>query len=272
MVSQLKWLALPALALQAAALSLKSPKFAVTSSKASIIRAESIDLNEPLATVTVGKTENLRISFVVLGDDGTPVRPHQAFVRMYDEASGEEGIQPVKVGKDGKGKLEINLSRPPVSLPPTTDAPLSVSVILGSFTHSPATVPLFNLKLPASAPVTPHPLAKHYAPQPLIAHKFNPEPSQPPQAISAVFTIAAVAPWVVLLGLLSQISTPLNTSSAALSYVGPFLLALFAFEGLLFTYWVKLRLGQVLSYGAVLAVLAAGTGKRALVWKSTAPK
>ncbi|QRV90865.1 major facilitator superfamily transporter [Ceratobasidium sp. AG-Ba] len=163
---------------------------------------------------------------------------------MYDEASGEEGIQPVKVGKDGKGKLEINLSRPPVSLPPTTDAPLSVSVILGSFTHSPATVPLFNLKLPASAPVTPHPLAKHYAPQPLIAHKFNPEPSQPPQAISAVFTIAAVAPWVVLLGLLSQISTPLNTSSAALSYVWPLFACI------------------VLSYGAVLAVLAAGTGKR----------
>lgn len=272
MVSQFKWLALPILALQAAALSLKSPKFAVTSSKASIIRAESIEIGEPLTTVTVGKNENLRVSFVVLGDDGTPVRPHQAFLRMYDEESGEEGIQPVKVSKDGKGKLEISMSRPPASLPPTTDAPLSVSLILGSFTHSPATVPLFNLKLPASAPVPTHPLAKHYAPQPLIAHKFNPEPSQPPQAISAVFTMVALTPWIVLVGLLTQISTPLDTSSRALSYVGPFLLALFAFEGLLFTYWVKLRLGQVLSYGALLAVLAVGTGKRALVWKSTGSK
>jgi oligosaccharyltransferase complex subunit delta (ribophorin II) len=47
-----------------------------------------------------------------------------------------------------------SISRPPVSLPPTTENPLSVSLILGSFTHSPRTVPLFNLRLPPSAPGT----------------------------------------------------------------------------------------------------------------------
>jgi oligosaccharyltransferase complex subunit delta (ribophorin II) len=67
----------------------------------------SIDVDAALTTVTVGKTENLRVSFTVLGDDGTPVRPHQAFLRMVDEKTGEEGIQPIKVGKDGKGKVEI---------------------------------------------------------------------------------------------------------------------------------------------------------------------
>jgi hypothetical protein len=41
MVSQFRWLILPALALQATALSLKAPKFAVTSAKASIVRAEA---------------------------------------------------------------------------------------------------------------------------------------------------------------------------------------------------------------------------------------
>lgn len=124
MFSRLQWLFIPALALQATALSLKAPKFAVTSAKASIVRAEryvllfsyphpylfefpSIELDAPLTTVVVGKTENLRVSFTVLGDDGNPVRPHQAFLRMVDEKTGEEGIQPVKVGKDGKGKVEI---------------------------------------------------------------------------------------------------------------------------------------------------------------------
>jgi hypothetical protein len=67
----------------------------------------SIEVDGPLTTVTVGKSENLRVSFTVLGDDGAPVRPHQAFLRMFDEKSGEEGIQPIKVGKDGKGKVEI---------------------------------------------------------------------------------------------------------------------------------------------------------------------
>lgn len=272
MFSQFRWLLLSALTLQATALSLKSPKFAVTSAKASIVRAETIDLNESLTTVSVGKSENLRVSFTVLGDDGAPVRPHQAFLRMYDEKTGEEGIQPVKVGKDGKGKVEISISRSPISLPPSGEDPLSVSLILGSFTHSPLSVPLFNLRLPASAPVTPHPLDKHYAPQPLIAHTFNPEPTQPPKVISGVFTIAAVAPWLILAGLLSQIAIPLNTSGASLSHTGPFLLAIFAFEGLLLVYWMRLRLFQVLGYGAILAVISTGAGKRALVWKSANTK
>ncbi|KAF8761103.1 Oligosaccharyltransferase subunit Ribophorin II [Rhizoctonia solani] len=261
MLPQLRWLFIQALALQATALSLKGPKFAVTSAKASIVRAETIELDGPLTTVTVGKSENLRVSFTVLGDDGNPVRPYQAFLRMVDEKSGEEGIQPVKVGKDGKGKVEISISRPPVSLPPTTENPLSVSLILGSFTHTPRTVPLFNLRLPPSAPV-----------------------------VSATFAAIALAPWLVLAGLvgltpsrhtwsltfpgiqLSQISTPLNTSTKALSYTGPFLSLLFALEGLLFVYWLKLRLFQVLTYGVILAVMAAGAGKRALAWKSTATK
>ena len=44
----------------------------------------------------------------------------------------------------------------------------------------------------------------------------------------------------------------------------PFVATLGAFEGLLVWYWVDLRLGQVLLYGAILSVPAAITGKRAL--------
>lgn len=44
----------------------------------------------------------------------------------------------------------------------------------------------------------------------------------------------------------------------------PFLALLAAFEGLLFWYWVDLRLGQVLMYGAGLAVLTTAAGKKAL--------
>ncbi|KDN42939.1 hypothetical protein RSAG8_06465, partial [Rhizoctonia solani AG-8 WAC10335] len=86
MLSQLRWLFIPALALQATALSLKGPKFAVTSAKASIVRAETIELDAPLTTVNVGKTENLRVSFTVLGDDGNPVRPHQAFGSLLPQS------------------------------------------------------------------------------------------------------------------------------------------------------------------------------------------
>lgn len=35
------------------------------------------------------------------------MQPHQAFLRFYDKSTGEEGIQPVKVGPTGKAKFEL---------------------------------------------------------------------------------------------------------------------------------------------------------------------
>jgi hypothetical protein len=55
--------------------------------------------------------------------------------------------------------------------------------------------------------------------------------------------------------------TPYLTSTNTL----PFTALLAAFEGLLLWYWVSLRLGQVLLYGAILAPLTAFAGKTALV-------
>jgi oligosaccharyltransferase complex subunit delta (ribophorin II) len=55
--------------------------------------------------------------------------------------------------------------------------------------------------------------------------------------------------------------TPHLSSPAILPFVG----ALAAAEGLLLWYWVALRLGTVLLYGAMLVPLALFTGKQALV-------
>ena len=45
----------------------------------------------------------------------------------------------------------------------------------------------------------------------------------------------------------------------------PFVLSLVLIEGLLFWYWVELRLGQILLYGSGAAALAVLTGKQALL-------
>lgn len=44
----------------------------------------------------------------------------------------------------------------------------------------------------------------------------------------------------------------------------PFILCLGAFEVLLFWYWVDLKLGQVLLYGAILSIPTVFTGKTTL--------
>lgn len=58
--------------------------------------------------VTLGPSEILRISFTVFDENtGKGVVPHQTFLRLYDPATHEEGVHPIKVNSGGKGKIDI---------------------------------------------------------------------------------------------------------------------------------------------------------------------
>lgn len=58
--------------------------------------------------LSLGPADVLKLTFqVVEAEDGKGVQPHQTFIRLYDEVTGEEGIQPVKVTPGGKAKFEL---------------------------------------------------------------------------------------------------------------------------------------------------------------------
>ncbi|KAI0763105.1 oligosaccharyl transferase delta subunit [Trametes elegans] len=265
-VGTLSWLlfSLVAVGAHAATLTLQSPRVVISSSDASQLRSEPLSLAvKPSPPLALGPSDVLKLTFQVVDkEDGKGVQPHQTFLRFYDEATGEEGIQPVKVTPGGKAKFELNMARPPASLPPTTADPLKVSLIVGSFVHSPVHYELFDLVVPPSQPAPHHPDEASFQVRPEIQHTFRPDQKSPPKVISAFFTILLAAPWVVLLGLWSYIrpQVPHLLSPNIL----PFIAALAAFEALLVWYWVALRLGQVLLYGAILSIPTALAGKQAL--------
>lgn len=246
-------------------LSLQSPKFAISSSQGEQIRSEPISISSKLSPLTLGSSDILKLSFqIVEKDNEKGVQPHQTFLRFYDEQSGEEGIQPLRVAPNGKAKFELNMARPPSSLPPTTeDSPLKVTLIIGSFVHSPAKFDLFDLYVPASQPVVPHPDERTFHPLPPIHHTFRPEQKTPPVSISAVASILVVSPWIALFSLWSNLD--LKAPHLFSANILPFTATLVAFEGLLFWYWVDLKLGQVLLYGGILSIITVFTGKNALL-------
>lgn len=98
------------------------------------------------------------------------------------------------------------MAKPPPGLPASGSAPLQVSLILGSSSHSPLNVALFDLKIPASQPLVPHPEASSFHAQPIIEHTFREAEKLPPRPISALFAGLVLAPWVVLLGMVSVFS------------------------------------------------------------------
>lgn len=93
------------------------------------------------------------------------------------------------------------MAKPPPSLPPSGTAPLSVTLILGSFVHSPATIHLFDVQIPPSLPAPQHPDEASFYLLPEIKHTFRPEQTVPPTVVSGFFTLLVLAPWVVLVGL-----------------------------------------------------------------------
>ncbi|KAH7922761.1 hypothetical protein BV22DRAFT_1094055 [Leucogyrophana mollusca] len=263
MIFLLSWLLLAASA-HAATLSVQSPRFTISAADAKQLRSDTLSLTKKPEPLTLSPTDTLKLTFQITtdGEDGKGVQPHQTFLRFYDAVSGEEGIQPVRVTPGGKAKFELNMARPPASIPPTSSAPLEVSLILGSFVHDPAKYDLFDLYIPASQPAPTHADAAMFSPRPAIQHTFRPAQSLPPKAVSALFAGAVLAPWAVLLGLWGKVG--ISVPHLFAPSIVPFTALLGAFEALLFWYWVDLKLGQVLLYGAVLALPTVFAGKHAL--------
>jgi oligosaccharyltransferase complex subunit delta (ribophorin II) len=145
------------------------------------------------------------------------VQPHQTFLRLHDPVSGEDGVLPVRVTPGGKAKLELvrapihlqrwnadahrqNMGRPPAGLPPTPAGagPLRATLLLGSFVHAPAALPLFELVLPASAPAPVSDEDAEFRPRPEIAHVFRAPQALPPALVSGGFAGLVLAPWLAL--------------------------------------------------------------------------
>ncbi|KAJ7225710.1 oligosaccharyl transferase delta subunit, partial [Mycena pura] len=256
---------------QAALLTLHTPRVTTYDSSGVGIRTEkyvSIQIPEKVRIpMAVGPTESLKLTFMIVEEgfnDKQPkgVQPLQTFLRFYDSASGEEGIHPLRVTPAGKAKFELDMAKPPPSLPPTTTSPLEVTLIIGHPSHSPLKLHLFDMILPESQPASQHPDEASFHPLPTIQHTFRRTQKIPPRPISAIFAALTLAPWVVLLTLWSQVfpGVPHLFSPRIL----PFIASLGAFELLLFYYWIGLNLGQVLLYGGILGVATLFTGNTAL--------
>ncbi|KAF9445729.1 oligosaccharyl transferase delta subunit [Macrolepiota fuliginosa MF-IS2] len=245
-------------------LTLHSPRFQVLNKKGEQTRSEPISLTQKSKSpVALNTTDTLKITFQVIDkDSGDGFQPHQTFLRFYDATTGEEGIQPIRVTPGGKAKFQLDVARPPNSLPPTGDAPLAVSLFIGKPEYSPVVAELFDLHVPHSQPAPVHPDEASFHPLPEIHHAFRPDQKLPPKFVSAVFSALVIAPWAILLGLWSQVSPRLTHafSPSILSFIA----SLGAYEVLIFYYWVNLTLGQVLLYGGILAVVTLFTGKYAL--------
>jgi oligosaccharyltransferase complex subunit delta (ribophorin II) len=76
-----------------------------------MLRADScpsLSSSKKAAPITLSQKDSLKLSFTVVEKESkNGVQPHQTFLRFYDPATGEEGIQPVRVSSVGQGKFNL---------------------------------------------------------------------------------------------------------------------------------------------------------------------
>ncbi|KAJ7071212.1 oligosaccharyl transferase delta subunit [Mycena amicta] len=255
---------------RAAVLSLYAPRVTTFDSTGVGIRTEKYQLATRLKIpLILGPTDSLKLTFMVVKEDTTDgVQP--------------EGIQPLRVTPAGKSKFELNMAKPPASIPPTTTDPLEVTIIIGHPDHSPLSLHLFDLILTRVGVRRAAPRRTLVPPPSHYPSHFQ-RPAQDPACVPFLPSLQLLLPlpgwfflrWYVALHVvLHVVLSVADETQWSQVFPGvphlfsprilPFIATLGAFEVLLVYYWIDLRLGQVLLYGGALGVVTLFTGNTAL--------
>ncbi|GAA5907642.1 uncharacterized protein JCM6883_001844 [Sporobolomyces salmoneus] len=234
----------------------------------------------PLREVVLSSTDTIKLSFQVTdGETSQPVQPQQAIVswQPVDEREkreyGKQFAAVVKVRNNGKARWELDLARAPTSLLSLSKSPISLTLLLGSAKYKGLSIPLGTFQLseslalpfpyPPNEDLPAHWEVEKYSQQPRIDWTFRPAEKRVGTVVSALGLGMVLAPWVVLLSVLSYLRPSLSLRSPTLSQ-SILLVSLVSFEALFVTYWVKLRLIPTLPYFALLSGVVVLSGKKAL--------
>ncbi|OCF31126.1 oligosaccharyltransferase complex subunit delta (ribophorin II) [Kwoniella heveanensis BCC8398] len=255
------------------AIGIKQGKVTVTSSDG--ISDATYTLKEPAPLpnpITLTDQSIFKLAFTVIDTTtGESVYPQQANL-LFEDPKGGDVTLPVTVKGNGKAQITINTAKPHPALLPTHGS-FHLTLLLSALdTLQPLSYPLGELTLPSSI-LLPTARGRHdlpprqgepaFKPEQEIAHTFKEDEKTVGLAKAGLGVIVTLLPWGLLFGLLGKIFPSLNFQTPPVSsYV--FLLVLTAIEGLIFVYWVGLKLYQLLPAFLGLSVIATYTGIVAL--------
>ncbi|GAB7357159.1 hypothetical protein MBLNU459_g8152t1 [Dothideomycetes sp. NU459] len=197
-------------------------------------------------------------------------RPHQAFLKLHETATGLEESYPFSIKESGKGKVELTQKDLPFQFLIAQSA-LKAEIVIASFGSStPYYARVFDLLVvtdPNAPPAVPEPPTR-YGALSEIHHIFRADPKSPPKVVSAFFTLAVASALPVLFGAWLILGANFNHLGKAMGS-DPVSHALFfgsivAMEGIFFLYYTSWNLFQTLPAAGVVGLVAFLSGSRAL--------
>ncbi|KAG0130383.1 Oligosaccharyltransferase subunit Ribophorin II-domain-containing protein [Tuber indicum] len=228
--------------------------------------------------ISLGPKDVLKVSLAVK-EDSKVGRPHQAFLLVQEPGSKVETFFPLSV-KELSGKARVDLSHKDLSPFLLTAPSLLLSLVLGSFGESAASIVTIGNVEPSLDPTSKALLEKQkqkdigegtaiYKAKGEIRHIFRVDPQSPPRIITLVFLLSVLVGlgglFVVWFPILGGNLSHLRQALKAAPISHPiFFASLLSLEGIFFMYYTHWNLFQTLAGMALVGPVVLFSGSRAL--------
>nr|XP_057945064.1 dolichyl-diphosphooligosaccharide--protein glycosyltransferase subunit 2 isoform X2 [Doryrhamphus excisus] len=218
---------------------------------------------------TADSHQNFAMSFQLVDvNTGVELTPHQTFVRLHNQKTGQEVVFVAEPDKSVY-KFELDTAKLKSEFD-SISGTYSLYLIVGDATlENPilwnvADVVLKFVDEEAPAAIQPKTL---YVPKPEIQHLFREPEKKPPTVVSNTFTALVLSPLLLLLILWIKLGANISNLSFSPSTI-LFHAGHAAMLGLMYVYWTHLNMFQTLKYLAIIGGVTFLAGNRMLAQKA----
>ncbi|XP_075033736.1 dolichyl-diphosphooligosaccharide--protein glycosyltransferase subunit 2 isoform X1 [Mixophyes fleayi] len=214
--------------------------------------------------------QNFALSFQLTDvNTGTNLTPHQTFVRLHNQKTGQEVVFVAEPDTKSTYRFELDPSERKSEFD-SASGTYTLYLIVGDATlENPILWNVADLviKFPEEDIPTPIQSKSLFTPKPDIQHLFREPEKRPPTVVSNTFTALVLAPLLLLFILWIKIGVNVSNFSFSPGTL-VFHLGHAAMLGLMYVYWTQLDMFQTLKYLAILGVITFLAGNRMLAQKA----
>uniref|UniRef100_A0A8C3G8Y9 Dolichyl-diphosphooligosaccharide--protein glycosyltransferase subunit 2 n=1 Tax=Cyclopterus lumpus TaxID=8103 RepID=A0A8C3G8Y9_CYCLU len=218
------------------------------------------------SSFTADSHQNFAMAFQLVDvNTGVELTPHQTFVKLHNQKTGQEVVFVAEPDSKNLYKFELDIGERKSEFN-SISGTYSLHLIVGDATlENPILWNVADVVLKfvdEEAPVAIQPKTL-YVPKPEIQHLFREPEKKPPTVVSNTFTALILSPLLLLLILWLKLGANISnfsfTPSTILFHVGHA-----AMLGLMYVYWTHLNMFQTLKYLAIIGSVTFLAGNRML--------
>uniref|UniRef100_A0A7N6B978 Dolichyl-diphosphooligosaccharide--protein glycosyltransferase subunit 2 n=1 Tax=Anabas testudineus TaxID=64144 RepID=A0A7N6B978_ANATE len=219
---------------------------------------------------TADSHQNFAMSFQLVDvNTGVELTPHQTFVRLHNQKTGQEVVFVAEPDSKNLYKFELDTAERKSEFDSISGTYFLYLIVGDATLENPilwnvADVVLKFVDEEAPATIQPKTL---YIPKPEIKHLFREPEKKPPTVVSNTFTALILSPFLLLLILWFKLGANISNFSFSPSTI-LFHVGHAALLGLMYVYWTHLNMFQTLKYLAIIGGVTFLAGNRMLAQKA----